>query len=120
MKVDFLRNKVSPCVTGIRSEYFADHFPKLYLSSEQGAPVSCWLLCSVVGTVLQGSSDRETERFPWPLIYRRTQKQACAKKHTHTHINTHTHTRTHTHTHTHTQHKDKDTLSCAFDIHTPT
>lgn len=99
MKVDFLPNKVSPCVTGICSEYFADHFPKLYLSSEQGAPVSCWLLCSVVGTVLQGSSDRETERFSWPLIYRRTQKQACAKN-------------PHTHQHTHTTQRQRYTVLC--------
>lgn len=64
MKTHFLLNNVPPCVIGIQSKYFPDHFPKLYLSSEQGLSVSCWALCSVVGTVLQGSSDRGTERFP--------------------------------------------------------
>lgn len=61
MKTHFLLNKVASCETGIHSEYFPDHFPKFYLSSEQGPSVSCWVLCSVVGTVLQGSSDRERE-----------------------------------------------------------
>lgn len=61
MKAHFLQNKVPSCETGIHSEYFPDHFPKLYLSSEQGLSVSRWVLCSVVGTVLQGSSDRERE-----------------------------------------------------------
>lgn len=63
MTVHFLLNKVTPCVAGIPSEYFLDHFPKSYLSSEQGLPVSLWVLCSVVGTVLRGSSDGGTERF---------------------------------------------------------
>lgn len=41
MTAHFLLNKVTPCASEIPSEYFLDHFPKLYLSCEQGLPVCC-------------------------------------------------------------------------------